>query len=375
MRIHLLGMPHTQTTEAYSWCAYTQKIRKLANMLTAEGHEVLLYAGEENEAHVAELIPVVTKAEQEGWYGKYDWERDTFGEFDAGSPGWVTMNNRAIAQIRQRKEPWDVLGLTMGLSQKPVADALLDLLHVEVGIGYTGVFAPHRVYESYAWMHYLAAFTGADDVRAFDAVIPNSFEPDNFPLGEGSGGYYLFLGRFIRRKGIQIAVETTQRIGAELVMAGQGVVKVDHGGKRFSGIDVTVEGKHLTHVGTVNPKQRATLMGNATAVFVPSIYLEPFAGVAVEAMMCGTPVITTDHGAFTETVLEGVTGFRCGVLSDFICAAEDVKALDRAQIREITLGRYSVDVVRKQYHAYLERLATLQGDGWYTMKQKPGVLA
>lgn len=364
MRIHLLGLPHTETTAEYSWCAFTQKTRKLATMLTSLGHEVFLYAGEANEAQVTEHIPIVDREWQAGYFAKYNWITDVFNDFNAGAPHNVDFHQRAIEAIAKRMQPRDILGMTMGVAQQPVAEALPSLLPVEVGIGYPGVWAPYRVYESYAWQHYIAGRYPPDDVRFFDAVIPNSFEMEEFPLGNG-GDYFLFVGRFIRRKGIEIAVETTQRLGAQLVMAGQGVIKTDHGGRRFQGIDVTVEGDHLSHVGVISPKQRATLMGGARAVFVPTQYLEPFGGVAVEAMLCGTPVISTDWGAFTETVHHGADGFRCHTLAEFVAAGQRVADLDRPAIRECAESRYSTEVVKHQYDAYLKRLETLWGDGWY----------
>jgi ethanolamine utilization microcompartment shell protein EutL len=61
MRLHLVSLPHTQTTAAYSWCAYTQKVSHFADMMTERGHEVTLYAGEHNEGDCAELVtpPVI----------------------------------------------------------------------------------------------------------------------------------------------------------------------------------------------------------------------------------------------------------------------------------------------------------------------------
>ncbi len=89
--------------------------------------------------------------------------------------------------------------------------------------------------------------------------------------------------------------------------------------------------------------------------------------VALElARACGTPVITTDWGAFTETVVEGVTGFRCRNVEEFILATQNVKNLDRQAIRDRAISLYSVDVIAKQYEKYFHRLETLWGDGWYT---------
>ena len=47
-------------------------------------------------------------------------------------------------------------------------------------------------------------------------------------------------------------------------------------------------------MGSVGVKERANLLFNADAVIVPTTYIEPFGGVVIEAMLAGTPAITTD---------------------------------------------------------------------------------
>jgi glycosyltransferase involved in cell wall biosynthesis len=363
VKVHLVSLPHTETTKAFSWCAFTEKNRKLAGMLDSLGWDVRLYAGEVNEAPCTEHITLFSRKEQADLFGGYDWTRDVYNTWSGAE--WDLWNGRAIEAIRERADPGDILALCMGSSQWDIAKALPNLWPVEVGIGYGGVWAPYRVYESYAWMHYLSGKKEPDDdIRYYDVVIPNSFEAADFPLGDGKGGYALFVGRLIRRKGIQIAVEATARLGIDLVVAGQGVT--DSGPGWLKGIDIRVEGAHIRHVGVVGPEERARLMGGARFVMTPSIYLEPFCGVHVEAMMCGTPVITTDWGVFTETVRQGVNGYRCRVLSEFVEAGRRAGDLDRAAIHDDAHARWSTDVVRHQYHAYFERLATLRGKGWYT---------
>lgn len=365
MTVHLLGLPHTETTRAFEWCAYTAKTRKLATMLTRAGVDVVLYAGEANEADVAELVPIVSRAEQAQWFGRYDWRRDVFNEFDSELPWWRAMNERAAAAIRERAKPGDVIGVTMGASQRAVADRLADLplLVVEVGVGYSGVFAPFRVFESWAWRHYLAAREPRDDVRFYDETIPNFFEPYAFPAGAGDGGYFLFMGRLIGRKGPHIAAQACQRLGARLVVAGQGAAKVEPG--RITCADGTVLEGDVEYAGVVGPEERARLMGGAIAIFVPTMYLEPFGGVSVEAQMTGTPAIVTAWGGLLENVIEGRTGFRCRTLAEFVAAAIAASSLDRRGIRDHAVATWSTEVLVASYVGYLDRLATLWRDGWY----------
>jgi len=49
--LHVVSLPHTQTTQKYLACAYTQKIVKFCNMMKFLGNTVYLYASEDNEAN------------------------------------------------------------------------------------------------------------------------------------------------------------------------------------------------------------------------------------------------------------------------------------------------------------------------------------
>lgn len=357
MRFHVVNLPNTQTTKHYQPCAYTQKNRRFADMMTNLGHEVFLYGGEENTAACTEFVTIVTKAEQAEWFGGNDLYKELNNlTWDPYEPHWLTSNERAVTEIAKRRHDRDFICVLGGGSQKPIADMFPELMTVEFGIGYSGVFAKYRVFESYAWMHAVygsrTTVPGVMSARGafYDAVIPNYYEVEDFPFSAEKDDYFLFIGRLVEAKGIQIAIETCQRLGVKLVVAGAG---------EPPSADIA------EYVGVVDHVRRGELMSRARGVFVPSLYLEPFGGVHAEAMLCGTPVITTDWGVFTETVQQGVQGFRCRNLQEFCTAADAVDKLDYQGIRDYAISKFSTDVVAPQYEAYFERLQTLWGEGWY----------
>lgn len=357
MRFHIVNLPNTQTTKYYQPCAYTQKNRRFATMMTRLGHEVFLYGGEENDAECTEFVTIVTKQEQAEWFGGIDLYAEPINlTWDVHAPHWLTSNERAITEIAQRKQDKDFIGVLGGCCQKPIADTFPELMTVEFGIGYSGVFANYRVFESYAWMHSVygsqSSVPGVMSTRGrfYDAVIPNYYEVEDFPFSAEKDDYFLYVGRLVEAKGIQIAIDTCRRLGVKLVVAGAGTVP---------------ESAVVEYVGVVDHVRRGELMSRARGVFVPSLYLEPFGGVHAEAMLCGTPVITTDWGVFTETVQQGVHGFRCRDLREFCDAVDGVDKLDYQHIRDYAISKFSTDVVGPQYEAYFERLNSLWGEGWY----------
>jgi len=46
MRLHLLGIPHTQTTSEFSHCAFTGKVKRFSPMLQSVGYDVIHYGVE-----------------------------------------------------------------------------------------------------------------------------------------------------------------------------------------------------------------------------------------------------------------------------------------------------------------------------------------
>lgn len=334
MRLHLLSLPHTETTADFSWCAFTSLVINMANMMTREGHEVILYAGENNEAECAELV-VCSELPPNNDFFVPPWTYEYF----------APMNNKMIEAMKKRIQPGDMILQSTSL-QSVVGEAFPQNISVEYAIGYGGCRAACRVFPSEAWRHEIYgrdANARGEDIHtvfgfASDAVIPHMLDVDQFPEGKGSD-YLLFVGRLGGMKGEQVAVQASQETGIPLKIIGPG----------------TPPG-YGEYLGVMKPKERAELMGGALAMFAPSMFPEPFGLVVIEAQMTGTPTITTDWGAFTETNQNGVSGYRCSTLKEFVAAVDKCKKLDRNKIRQRAIDLYSLKAIGPQYTKFFERL-------------------
>jgi hypothetical protein len=67
-------------------------------MMKGLGHTVYLYAGEENEANVDELIPCITETQRRIVVGKKPYVE---APFDYKLPHWQKFNGKAIEEIRK----------------------------------------------------------------------------------------------------------------------------------------------------------------------------------------------------------------------------------------------------------------------------------
>jgi glycosyltransferase involved in cell wall biosynthesis len=398
MRFHIVGLPILPVSEKYNAEAFTQKILKLCKMLMSLKHEVILYGVEGSEAQCSEFVQIISLKEVIKTWGNgdnrfelgYDCQKEYYhNDFNSQvTPLTLEFNRKVIIEINKRKKPDDFLLLAMGHYQKPIADEVGLYLTCESGIGYRGSFKfygnknefrNHRTFES----QYLQNFTYGNEERDpnidgnfYDRVIPNYFDPKDFEYSEEKDDYYLFIGRLIKRKGLGVASDVAKIMGKKLKVVGQGVKSWN--GKKLVGIDTEIEGDHIEFVGYADFEKRKKLLAKAKLTLIPTLYLEPFGGVNVESQLSGTPVLTTNFGAFPETVVNGKTGFLCNTMNDFIEGARQIEAgkLDPKEIRKHA-ERYLIDNVKFEYQKWFTDLYQVylsttdkKYKGWYFVKEK-----
>lgn len=365
--LHIVGLPHNQANKEHVSCAYGQKHKKFSEMMLSVGYKTYSYYGEHSDGKATEHIVISSDEDQSRWFGDYDFKNKFYPiTWGVNDEHWVQSNTKAIEEIGKRIQPNDIICLIAGACQKQIADAFPDHTIVEYGIGYTGVFANFKVFESYAHMHWVYGNQRNDNGGFYDCVIPNYFDPQDFTIGLEKDDYYLFIGRLIQRKGVEIAVEATRRLGKKLIMAGQGVVQ-NTGNKVVAEDGMVYQGDHIEHIGSVGVEQRAELMSKAKAVFVPTTYLEPFGGVSIEAMMCGTPVIASDFGAFPENVVHGQSGYRFRTIGEATYYASQAELLSPEYIASYARKNFSTDVIKYKYDEYFKQLYDLRnGGGFYS---------
>lgn len=358
--LHLVGIFHTIHSLAYSHCAFTGKALRFSKMMQMQGYSVVEYAngGSESEAH--EKVVMLTPDELYAMTGPRDKKSFYADLASVATPHHTEFERRLVEAMKQRVKPKDIICHPFGHAHSRLLQDFPSNMHVETGIGYnTLVPGTLRIFESYAWRHYHAGKDGRDGSN-YEWVIPNYFDINDWRPKFEPGEYYAFLGRISPCKGLNTILEIARHLpenGPKIILHGQGDAS-------------PWAHPNIEYRGPISGAQRSEFLRNAICSLMPTEFIEPFGGSGVEGLLCGTPLITTDYGAFTETVKAGFNGFRCKTLADWLDALEHVRQLDRSAIAKAARETYSLEACGKLYDNAFQQIYQLYDRGWYSLPEK-----
>lgn len=368
MIVHLLGMPSYKIGwETAANNPFNTKIIYMVRMLLKLGHTPVCYCVEGSYIDGCEMVPVVSEKTFNKVYGLRN-KNGLDGLSEQSGPAWDEYIKNAPGEIRKRVlvPKREILMDFLGDGMKPVTDAVQDIVvAMEPGIGHGGIHLSFRAYETYAWQHFMYGRQASANnffPNLYERVIPAYFDINDYEFSDQKDDFYLYLGRLTWGKGVTTAIELTHALGKKLVVIGGGNIADVAAG-------IKCGTAHVEHLGVLGLKQKMRYLKRAKALLAFSLYVEPCGHAPIEAQLCGTPVITSDIGGFTETVKHGVSGFRCRLFNDLYWAAQQVDKLDPRKIREWAVGNHGLDAIAPLYQEFFDDIiGYVNGDtDWYTI--------
>jgi len=296
----------------------------LARGLAAAGHEVLLYTTADSTCPVRRSW-VFESARGVGAAGAAAAElRHVLAAYEAVADYEVVHDHTLIGPVYANRFPW-----------LPVVTTDHGPFVGDLGPLYRAVSDRAPVI---AISHHQASRAAGVNLAG---VVHHGVDLDRFAVGEGRGGYGLFLGRMHPDKGVHVAVRAARASGMPLKIAAK--MSESHEISYFTERVKPLLGGDTEYIGEVGGAEKVRLLGEATCLLNPIGWPEPFGMVMVEALATGTPVVATHAGAAPEIVEHGVTGFLADDLGELSAALGKVAELDRQACRQAARQRFSAD--------------------------------
>ena len=192
------------------------------------------------------------------------------------------------------------------------------------------------------------------------AVIHHGVDVDSFPMGTGARGHALFLGRMSPDKGVHTAIHVARQAGIPLRIAAKMREKDE-----FEYFEERIKpqlGGQIEYLGEVGGPAKLELIADALCLLNPIQWPEPFGMVMIEALACGTPVVSTSQGAAREIVDDGHTGFLRNDEASLATALGYVEGLDRHAVRRAAETRFSAHRMAADHTKLFE--AVVESRSW-----------
>jgi glycosyltransferase involved in cell wall biosynthesis len=180
--------------------------------------------------------------------------------------------------------------------------------------------------------------------------------PEDLPRAHVSKrNFALALGRICPEKGFHLAFEAAAQAAVPLLLAGEVYDYPEHQAY-FKGEILPRCNRRMRFVGAVGPRPKRRLLTAARCVLIPSLAPETSSLVAMEAAMCGTPVIAFPSGALLEIIEHGRTGFLVNHVDEMAAAISHCEGIDPSLCRARALARFSEKQTIASYFTMYESL-------------------
>jgi glycosyltransferase involved in cell wall biosynthesis len=177
------------------------------------------------------------------------------------------------------------------------------------------------------------------------AVIHHGIDLDVYPFGEGDGDeegdYLLYLGRMAPEKGARRAALAAKETGDRLIIAAKMREALER--EFYTTQILPLLDEKIVYIGEAGEQEKIGLLKGAKALVNPIRWPEPFGLVMIEALACGTPVLSYKEGAAPEIIDHEVTGFLVDDLQDLVAHLPRIDEIDRHACRKAVEERFTTE--------------------------------
>lgn len=339
MRIGIIA-PVTHSYPPSGYGPWERVTHDLVEQLVSTGHDVVLFAAAESKTR-AHLVPTIDRPL-------------TAIAADERRAAEDRHIENALAHVRQGE--FDIVHSHLhvhvlnriGRERLPV----ITTLH-----GSAWNSAHHGDLLDHAWRPFVSLSNRERDFLPelnYVATVPNGIRTEEFPPGDGGGGYLAFVGRLAPEKAPHLAIETARRSGRTLMIAGV----VDDTHADYASRIVREAGSGVEVLGQLDRTDTSRLLGDAVGLLMPLMWEEPFGLSVVESLSSGTPVVAWRRGSMAEIVEHDRTGFLVNDVDNAVEAVSRLSSLSRADCARSARERFSDAVMASGYvAAYRKALA------------------
>jgi hypothetical protein len=188
----------------------------------------------------------------------------------------------------------------------------------------------------------------------YAATVHNAVELTYYPYSDTKENFLLYIGRFNPQKAPHRACIVAKKVGMRLILAG----KINEKSEQvyFDRYIRKYLSKDIVYLGEVSEQKKLYLFSKATAFLFPVEWAEPFGITLIEAMACGTPVVTFRKGATPEIVEHEKTGYVVNTMAEFVKAVKRVDKIKPYECRSVVEKKFSAQALVNNYEKVYEKV-------------------